>query len=210
MNKWIEYTGAPPKNLGSIPRGEVGLGSDGNWWAQKNGRLFFMPAAKDALMKVGAGDSGYVPLNGNYVVDAGTADDLVNANGGWTSPVPNGSWPGSMTQEANRYLQSAPSEDIYIWCGDNKKIYQLGTNGDLLAVGDPGASFDPTVPAGITCAAGQVWDPIQKKCVTPSSSVSWWTKLSTLGKAGVIGGGAAVVLGGGYLLVKHGKKRGRR
>jgi hypothetical protein len=209
MSRW-QVIDNPPKNLAKIPAGGVGLGSDGNWYhVGKSGKVYIHPGTGAVKPRVGA---GYTPINGNYVVDAGTADDLVKKNGGWTTPVPAGSWPQSMTDEAVRYLATSPSEDIYIWCGENQKIYQIDDHGDLTAVGDPGASFDPTAPPGVTCKDPQVWDPIVGKCVTPSAPApqTFWGQLPLWAKIGggvVLAGGLAY---GGYKLMGKGGRHARR
>lgn len=212
MNPWIEYTGSLPSALlTKVGAGGVALHKDGYWWHQAAGGKVFCKrgAGVGSITKVGA---GYVPLSGNYVVDAATAESLVEPNGGWTTIGNNLSLlPAGAHDEGERYLNSGPTSDVYIWFGDTKKIYQIDTSGDFVTVGDPGASFDPVAPPGVTCVDPQVWDPIQKKCVTPAGpSSNWFSSLPMWAK--IVGG---VALGGGllfgaYELSGTGKKMRRR
>lgn len=212
---WSMCNCGVPSDLGSLPAGSTKMGADGYWYHRGAAGQLYKKMGAGAVKRVGA---GYTPETGNYVVDAATAEQLVADNGGWqTIPSSCAGCAPPMVQEAQRYLNTSPSNDIYIYCSEDQMIYLLTSAGTLTEKGSPGAGFDPAAPPGVICNDPMVWDPLTKKCVNPAAPsggvTRWWQNLSTIGKVGVVVGGAAVLGLGGwgvYKATEYHKPSGRR
>jgi hypothetical protein len=111
----------------------------------------------------GVGAGGYTPQAGNLLVSSVDADAA--CTGSFTTPS---SWPPSMTQEAKNVLSSGAGTQ-FIYCGDDKNLYQVNGNGTLQRCTALDPDYNPDAvppPTGTTCPAGYTYDPASGQCVS--------------------------------------------